>query len=338
MEMSADLICRDRREERLMRAILKRSQVKNRHTCLPYETAYRWIDKVCDRGASPGITTKERMAIYADHAGPLSVASATQALSVSQVDADEITHLVTVTCTGFEAPGVDIHLIESLGLPRNTQRIQVGYMGCHGAINAMRVADAIGRSDPSSKTLVCATELCSLHYRTQWDDERMLGNALFADGSAAFVSGQAKPEQLPVASIKSTASYLAPDSRELMSWTISNHGFEMTLSNLVPDAIQQTLRPWLNGWLDSQGLTLNGIGSWAVHPGGPRILRAVEESLQLQPDALDVSRGVLREYGNMSSPTVLFVLDRLTTQAAAKPCVALSFGPGLMIEAALLDG
>jgi predicted naringenin-chalcone synthase len=120
-----------------------------------------------------------------------------------------------------------------------------------------------------------------------------------------------------------------------MRWTIGDHGFEMELSPRVPDLIKQHLRPWFESWLGRQGLVLADVGSWAVHPGGPRILTAVEESLGLDREALGVSREVLAEYGNMSSPTVLFILDRLRERQAPRPCVMLGFGPGLMAETAL---
>lgn len=335
--MSADLLCGDERKKRLLKAMLKRSQVSNRHTCIPYKAAYDWVEEDSEPGTSMGLSTQQRMALYAEHVGPLSIGAAHKALENANVSAETITHLITVSCTGFDAPGFDVQLIKALNLRRDVQRMQIGFMGCHAAINGMRVAAALGNADPSSKTLLCATELCSLHYRTQWDEKLMLGNALFADGSAAFVSGRPSGTgELPYV-IKATGSYLAPDSTEMMSWQIGNHGFEMSLSSLVPDAIKQHLRPWLARWLESNGLALNDIGSWAVHPGGPRILTAVERSLELPAEALEISRDVLREYGNMSSPTVLFILQRLAALSRPKPCLALAFGPGLMIEAALLD-
>ena len=335
--MSADLLCGDERQKRLLTAMLRRSQVSNRHTCIPHQAAYDWVETGAEPGTSMGLSTQQRMKLYAEHVGPLSIGAASKALDNAGVSAAEITHLITVSCTGFDAPGFDVQLIEKLHLPRDVQRMQIGFMGCHAAINGMRVAAALANADPASKTLLCATELCSLHYHTQWDETLMLGNALFADGSAAFVCGCANESQQSAYTIKATGSYLAPDSTEMMSWQIGNHGFEMSLSSSVPDAIKQSLRPWLTQWLAKQGLALNDIGAWAVHPGGPRILTAVEQSLELPSEALDVSRTVLREYGNMSSPTVLFILQRMASLSIPKPCVALAFGPGLMIEAALLE-
>lgn len=155
-------------------------------------------------------------------------------------------------------------------------------------------------------------------------------------GAAALIGGHAAANPMAMCKVQTTASCLVPQSQDAMTWRIGNHGFEMTLSNRVPDLIGEHLRPWLSTWLASQGLGLSDIASWAVHPGGPRILDAVEASLELSADALAVSREVLEQYGNMSSPTVLFILQRLLSRGSPRPCVALGFGPGLLAEAALI--
>ena len=335
--MSADLICRDERESRLLKTMLRRSRVVNRHTCVPHGIAYEWVGEDAAPSASPGPTTQERMELYAAHAGPLALEASAKALAESAVATDDISHLITVSCTGFEAPGVDVQLIDQLGLLQTTQRMHIGYMGCHGAINGLRVASALATSEPTARTLLCATELCSLHYRFQWDEERILGNALFADGAAALVGGQVASGAQAICRLKATGSCLVPDSRDTITWRIGNHGFEMTLSNRVPDLIRKHLKPWLAQWLASHRVPMSAVGSWAVHPGGPRILDAVDEALELDHEALAASRHVLEQFGNMSSPTVLFILQRLLATTASRPCVALGFGPGLMIEAALIE-
>jgi predicted naringenin-chalcone synthase len=274
------------------------------------------------------------MQLYAEHAPPLATQAAREALSAAGILGRQITHLVTVSCTGFNAPGVDIHLIDELELPKITQRVHVGYMGCQGAINGLRVAAALAAAEPRARVLICAVELCSLHYRFQWDDQGVLGNALFADGAAAIVGAHSGSG---VCRLDGTGSCVIDDSRETITWRIGDHGFDMSLSNRVPEVIRDELRPWLARWLDSQGLGISDVGAWAVHPGGPRILDAVEEGLELDPTQLSASRGVLAEFGNMSSPTVVFVLNRLLAQAARRPCVALAFGPGLTAEAALFQ-
>jgi predicted naringenin-chalcone synthase len=175
--------------------------------------------------------------------------------------------------------------------------------------------------------------LCSLHFCSYWEPSRFVGNAIFADGAAALVGGRSDAaEEWRVAACGSS---LIPDSTDAMSWIIGDYGFEMVLSPRVPELIQNNLRPWLEAWLGQNRLTIQDVASWAIHPGGPRILRAVEDSLKLDRAATAVSRAVLSECGNMSSPTVLFILDRLRRADAPRPCVALGFGPGLVAEATL---
>lgn len=279
-----------------------------------------------------GPTTAERMAIYAKEAGPLAVRAASAALAESGFDAHSITHLVTVSCTGFVAPGVDFALITELGLRPTVARTHVGFMGCHGALNGLRVANAFASADPSARVLVCAVELCSLHYYYGSAADKLIANAIFADGAAAVVGAAGGGAAF---TLVASGSCLIPNSADDMGWTVSDHGFEMALSRRVPALIAAHLRAWLESWLSDNGLTLADVKSWAVHPGGPKIVSAVEGALALPAEALAPSRGVFAEYGNMSSPTVLFILQRLRASGAPRPCVALGFGPGLVAEAAL---
>jgi predicted naringenin-chalcone synthase len=298
-----------------------------RHTASPFLPN----GEVDDRGPTSG----KRMQHYREQAPRLACDAARSALERSAVPARRVTHLVTVSCTGFFAPGVDVALVKSLDLNPTIARTHVGFMGCHGALNGLRVADAFTAADANARVLLCAVELCGLHYHYRWDPQKMVANALFADGAAAVVGA---PEALAPASawrMAATASCVMPDSEDAMTWTISDYNFEMTLSKRVPGLVARHLRPWLNQWLDEHHLDVRQVTSWAVHPGGPRILAAVEESLELRPDALEDSKAVLAECGNMSSPTLLFILDRLRRRNAPRPCVALGFGPGLAAEAVL---
>jgi predicted naringenin-chalcone synthase len=286
-----------------------------------------------DRGPTTGI----RMRIYAARSGPLAVRAASQALHAARLSASAITHLVTVSCTGMAAPGVDYELIQGLGLAPTVQRTHIGFMGCHGAINGLRVAQAFTDSQPQARVLLCAVELCVLHYFYGWDPQKVIANAIFADGAAAVIGvaeGQAPANSWRVTA---TGSCLIPDSREAMSWTIGDHGFEMTLSKRVPGLIREHLRPWLESWLAQHGLRRELIGSWAIHPGGPRILEAAAEALELGDEQLTAAREVFAEHGNMSSPTVLFIIGHLREKRAPLPCVALAFGPGLIAESALIE-
>jgi predicted naringenin-chalcone synthase len=294
----------------------------------------RFLPTPANEGVGP--TTAERMAVFAEEAGPLAVRAASAALAESRFSPASITHLVTVSCTGFIAPGIDHALISKLALNRSVARTHVGFMGCHGALNGLRVANAFTTADPLARVLLCAVELCSLHYYYGSAADKLIANAIFADGAAAMVGCQSVPAaSLQPWSLAASGSCLIPDSVADMSWTVGDHGFEMTLSRRVPGLIARHLRPWLEEWLSACGLSLAEVKSWAIHPGGPKILSAVEDSLELSAAALAPSRRVFAEYGNMSSPTVLFILQQLRLQNAARPCVAIGFGPGLVAEAAL---
>jgi predicted naringenin-chalcone synthase len=282
-----------------------------------------------------GPTTADRMSRYDADALELATRASQRALSDSDTEPCEISHLVTVSCTGFSAPGVDIGLIERLGLRRDVSRTHVGFMGCHGALNGLRVAAAFGAASPENKVLLCCVELCSIHHQYAADAQQIVANALFSDGAAAIVGAGVESADEPW-QLVDQSSCLLPHTSQLMAWRIGNHGFEMRLSPHVPGVIKKTLRPWLSEWLARHALDVRDVQSWAIHPGGPRILTACAESLNLDQACLGPSQHVLAEFGNMSSPTVLFILDQLRSQACGLPCVVLAFGPGLTIEAALI--
>jgi predicted naringenin-chalcone synthase len=283
-----------------------------------------------------GPTTGQRMRQYAELAPPLAIRAARAALDRAGLPGGSFTHLVTVSCTGFAAPGLDWALVRALGLPPTVERTHVGFMGCHAAINGLRVAGAFTGAAEEARVLLCAVELCSLHYHYGWSPPQMIANALFADGAAAAVGCAAAAAPRGAWRVAATGSCLVPDSATAMTWTVGDYGFEMTLSKKLPGLIAGHLRPWLEGWLGRQGLAPADVRSWAVHPGGPAIVDAVETALDLPGSATAASRAVLGEYGNMSSATLLFILDRLRAARAPLPCVALGFGPGVVVEAALL--
>ena len=356
-ERLAELLCADERGRRRLRLLHARSRIHSRGTVLLDPEAEDPIGEQTfleaqrdaeDRG--PG--TAERMAVYEREAPPLAARAAGRALQDAAVEPAEITQVVVVTCTGFFAPGLDARLVTDLGLSPTVGRTQVGFQGCHGALNGLRVADALVAADPGARVLLTAVELSSIHVSHGFDARLSVGNALFADGAAALVLGagdaddpdaagaeagadadsQAKDERLRLVA---QGSLLLAEYPESLEWRIGDHGFEMSLSPELPKQIQTHLRGWVEEWLARSGLARDEVGSWAVHPGGPRILDAVESALELEADALAASRTVLREHGNMSSPTLLFILERLRREAAPRPIVALGFGPGLTIEAAL---
>lgn len=284
-----------------------------------------------------GPTTAQRMRYFAAAAAPLVVDAARQALLESRLGPDEITHLITVSCTGMQSPGVDYDIIDGLGLAPTVQRTIVGFMGCHGAINGLRVGQAFVDADADAGVLVCTIELCVLHYFYDWDPSKVIGNALFSDGAAAVAGVGERMAPAGAWHVTATGSGIIPHSRQELGWIIGDHGFELILSKRVPGLIREHLRPWMTSWLERHGLSIEAIGSWAIHPGGPAILDAAAGALQLNDKQLAASCEVFAANGNMSSTTVLFVVEHLRRLRAPLPCVALAFGPGLIAEAALIQ-
>jgi len=333
------------RGEKLIRAVYRRSGVDRRASVLLEGTAadgqplQSFYQPISDQEPH-GPTTLRRMSAYGEFAAPLAVQAAARVLREAALTPRSITHLVTVSCTGFQAPGFDLALIAELELSPDVQRTHVGFMGCHAALNGMRIARALAASEPGACVLLCAVELCSLHHQYTQEAEGIVANSLFGDGAAACIvraAAEDEPQGLGSCELRGQASHVVAESAELMSWNIADHGFRMTLSPKVPDIIRGQLRPWLERFLARYDLTVDRVPHWAVHPGGPRILNAVAESLSLDAAQMAPSRETLRNHGNMSSPTVLFILRQLLSQAATGPCVMLAFGPGLTIEAALCE-
>lgn len=332
---------------RQLAAMFRRAGVSRRYLALPEARdgngAPLLRPRTGEHDRGPG--TAQRMQAYATLAAPLAAQASRRALEAADVPASGISQLVTVSCTGFESPGVDLALVRELDLDPGLRRTHVGFMGCHGALNGLHVAASGLTAAGRGHALLCAVELCSLHAAYGWDPERLVPSVLFGDGAAAAVLG---PEPRDATTpgpgregqlgwrVAAHGSRILAGTESDMGWLIGDHGFEMHLSARVPAHIQRGLAPWLRSWLGIQGLDVADVASWAVHPGGPRVLEATEEGLGLAPGTLDVSRAALAEHGNLSSPTILFLLERLAGGGAAPPCVVLAFGPGLAAEAALL--
>ena len=351
-EMASTVCNHPPRLRRLLPQLYRRSGVQHRGSVLLTEAAEpdgnlkQAFFTQATHEERLGPTTEERMKRYEAEVVPLAARAAIEALADAHCAPDHVTHLVTVSCTGFVAPGPDIGLIKRLGLPASVQRTHVGFMGCHGAFNALRVAHGLIAADPEAVVLVCAFELCSLHFRYTDDPQQIVANALFADGAAAAVCRSAlsnrsnqrakrNGDDHDAWTLSAFGSHVLPDTESAMTWRITDHGFAMTLSPQLPDIIRQHLCARIEPWLADRGLRVADVASWAIHPGGQRILEAAADALGIDRRHVDDSRIVLAKHGNMSSPTILFILDRLRRRGAARPAVALGFGPGLTIEATL---
>jgi predicted naringenin-chalcone synthase len=327
---ASELVCSSQRQERVLMELYRRTEIKSRSSILAGEAFCQDAKPFFTVDAFPGPGTRERMTRYMLEAPLLAARAVEEALRVAAILPQQVTHLITVSCTGFFAPGVDAALIERLGISRSVNRINIGFMGCHGAINALKTANDIARGDSNSCILICAVEICTLHFQYAWNSNNMLANSLFSDGAGAAV---VVPDS--GASAMYGGSYIIPQSGDAMTWNVGNTGFEMVLSPRVPELITQNLEPWLSSWLQRIDLRIEDVKGWAVHPGGPRILDAVQSSLSLPDRSLEASRAVLSNYGNMSSPSVFFVFNELCKQEIHFPCLFLAFGPGLAVEALL---
>jgi len=238
------------------------------------------------------------------------------------------------------APGLDIDLVKALGLPTHTQRLCINFMGCYAAFNGLKQADIICQSDPKAKVLLVCTELCSIHFQKENTDDNLLANALFADGSATLLV-ESKPRK--GLNLKPVSFYcdLAPDCEQDMAWTVGDLGFEMRLSSYVPDVIQRGIKTLTHSLLDQISHSLSDVAYYAIHPGGKKILEVIEQELNLSKEQNKPAYEVLRNYGNMSSPTVLFVLQEvcknLSGEDNKKKILSFAFGPGLTLESMVLE-
>lgn len=286
--------------------------------------------------------TGTRNEVYRREAARLFATAARQAVDAAPgLEATDVTHVVTVSCTGFYAPGPDIEIVRALGLAPTTQRSHLGFMGCYAAFPALRAAADFCRADPGAVVLVVAVELCTLHLHAADDTDTVLSSSLFADGgAAAVVTARPAPPGTPLLQLDAFSSTLIVEGQDDMAWTIGNAGFDMVLSSRIPRLVEahlpQALKPLVGD--GQQGRGVAEVDLWAVHPGGRSILDRVQSALALTEDQLGPSRAVLRRYGNMSSATVLFVLREMLAGATATPAsvCALAFGPGVSVESALL--
>jgi len=285
-------------------------------------------------------STKVRNDLYTTKARHLFSKTAQDLLDGSEeYEAKDVTHVITVSCTGFFAPGPDYYVVKDLGLNPSTQRFHIGFMGCYAAFPALKMAQAFCLSDPEAVVLVVCLELCSLHLEPSEDIDDIIATSVFADGvSGALVSSRQPEPGSTSLEIDCFASTVAPDSEGDMAWTIGDHGFDMVLSTYVPRILEANVAAIVDELLGSNHLSRSDVQHWAIHPGGRAILDKVEEGLKLDPDALSPSRRVLGRYGNMSSATILFVIREMLNSDRVLPenrLYAMAFGPGLTVESAL---
>jgi alkylresorcinol/alkylpyrone synthase len=283
-----------------------------------------------------GWSTGDRMRRYAIESLPLGKEAVSAALGDAELAPDDVGLFAVVSCTGYVTPGLDVRVAADLGMAPDVQRLAIGHMGCYAAVPGLgAVADfAAARGRPA--VLLCL-ELTSLHVQPPTDDlGQVVSHALFGDAAVALVVAPGAGPGLQVVEVAAVTDSATADH---MTWEVTDHGFRMGLSPQVPEVLGRHVGPTVGRLLERHGLTVADVDGWAVHPGGPKILDTVEQSLALPGGALDASRAVLAAHGNCSSATLPLVLDALCAAGRPRPgrhAVALAFGPGLTLYAALL--
>jgi predicted naringenin-chalcone synthase len=287
--------------------------------------------------------TKKRMMEYEKWAKELSINVAEKVISSSGITPEEINRLITISCTGFYAPGYDYDLIQHFKFPYNIRRTNIGFMGCAASLigfnSALEILSSNDRSD--TNILIISVELCSLHLQMEPSRDNILSNMIFADGAAAALfSNSHKYISKGKMELLSAHSILFDNSQNLMGWKIGNTGFEMNLSSELPAKILAFAVPAIGQTIKSTGIDIKDIKHWALHPGGRAILDSLQNGLGLTAEKMEPSRNVLCNYGNMSSASILFVIKEILTRGVNKNelCCAIAFGPGLTMEIALMKG
>lgn len=328
-------------DARKLRVLFRASGIETRHSVLEdygKTEGFQFYENSLDMEPFP--STKRRLELYHRHALALSLEAVLRCLSpLSDFRKDSITHLIVVSCTGMYAPGLDIDLVKALGLNLHVQRTSINFMGCYAAFNALKIAEAVCSSQPESRALVVCIELCTIHFQKENTEDNMLANALFADGAAAVLVEPVARPGLNL-QLESFHGELAIEGEHDMTWTVGDFGFEMRLSSYVPEVVGSGIKSLTRSLLSKIQTDLSSIAYFAIHPGGKKILEAIENELGLTKEQNRCAYEVLRNNGNMSSPTVLFVIQELfntlNVSDDGKRILSFAFGPGLTLESMVL--
>jgi len=324
-------------DSRKYRFMYNQSGIQTRYSVIPdYHSSVEdreFFPKTAELDPFPDMDL--RMKWYAKNAATLSIKTIEQCIA-GKINKDEITHLITVSCTGMSAPGLDLEIMELMDLPRNIFRTSVNFMGCYAAIHALKLADALCKSTPKAQVIIVCTELCTLHFQKEKTLDNITSTILFGDGCAAVLM-QSTSRQKGIV-LDNFFSHVAFKGKSDMSWTLAASGFLLTLSGYVPDLVKEDFDKLVSKALQESGVEKEAITHWCIHPGGKKILEAIEKSIALPPAALRYSYSILKNYGNMSSPTILFVLQKIFDELndgdghAQAKIFAAAFGPGLTME------
>jgi len=325
-------------DKRKLRFLYRQSGIDTRYSVIPDFSlpAQQWEFFNPSENLEPFASLEQRMQWYGRQAAPLSLQAINDCLK--NIAGKKITHIITVSCTGMSAPGLDIELLGLLQLPPETFHTSVNFMGCYAAIHALKIADAFCKNDTHANVLIVCTELCTLHFQKEYTVDNITSSLLFSDGSAAvLVSGDEEQEGL---TIRHFYSLIDAKGKKDMAWELSSSGFRMTLTSYVADLIEENFDKLTGKALEAAGINKNEITHWCIHPGGKKILEAVHNSLGFTNGQLQYSSDILRQYGNMSSATILFVLkDIMNARDKTQPnhIFGAAFGPGLTTETFILS-
>jgi predicted naringenin-chalcone synthase len=320
-------------DKRKMRFLYHQSGIEQRYSVIPdYSKEIQdWKFYPQSESLEPFPTLELRMTMYSKHAPLLSVDAIRDCLNHAH-HPKNITHLITVSCTGMSAPGLDLQVMELMDLKKSIFRTSVNFMGCYAAVHALKIADAICKAEKKAQVLIVCTELCTLHFQRENTINNITASLLFGDGSAAVLM-TADDNELPGLHLDNFYSEVIPKGKRDMAWELSSSGFIMTLSGYIPELIEQDFSGILQRALAKENSDFDDVTDWCIHPGGKRILEAIHKSLQFANGQLSYSYEVLKEFGNLSSASILFVLKKmLYTKKEMRKLVGAAFGPGLTVE------
>lgn len=330
----------DQKESDQLKVLYRATGIQNRFSVIPdyglNGQPYTFYEK--NVGLEPFPSIKMRMDRFKDFALDLAVEAIFDCCPDQNFS--KVTHLITVSCTGMYAPGLDIELVEKLGLKSSIERTAINFMGCYAAFNALKIAQKITSSNENTSVLIVCVELCSLHFQKAQEGETFLSNSLFGDGAAAIM---VKPEPSDHFNLKLEKFFcdLEPSGKDEMTWEIGDFGFEMRLSSRVPDVIENSIDHLTANLLSQINIDVSDIDFFAIHPGGKKILEVIEQRLNIPRVKNEYAHKVLRNYGNMSSPTILFVLKEIISSLSVddnnKTILSFAFGPGITMESMLLS-
>jgi len=331
----------DETASRKLNILFSHSGISSRYSVLP-DFNIKQMESGFFNKSQFAPTVEKRMAVFKDNVLALAIEGIKHALQKinTPFEVSGITHIISVTCTGMYAPGLDAELVTALNLPKNTFHTAVNFLGCNAAFHALKIADLIAKTTPEARVLIVCAELCTLHFQPKDNNDNLLSNTIFGDGAASVIveaDAFATQQQHEGLDIKGFYSLLLDKGRNLIGWNITPLNFEMILDSTIPEYIGNEIGEIVTKALGTFNIPLDKVDKWAIHPGGKKILDTIQKQLSMEKNELQYSYKVLNDYGNMSSPSILFVLHEMmhTGLKSGETIFAIGFGPGLSVDTVL---